>query len=66
MLRVLLATRKPVLQQFRLLQVVKICCRKKERVVLLFAAKSVHVAHFPFELRDSRVILSIRSHYSRN
>ena len=38
-------TFKPVLQQIRLFQVPKICCRKW-RAVLLFATKSVYVAHF--------------------
>ena len=45
MLGVLLAIFTHVLEQFRSLQVVKIC-RKKSRVVLLFATKSVHVASF--------------------
>ena len=45
MLRFLPPTLKPVLQQIRLLQVAKTCCRKK-RVVLLFAANSAHVARF--------------------
>ena len=42
---VLLPTFKPVLQQIRLLQVAKICCRK-QRVVLLSATNSVNVARF--------------------
>ena len=46
MLRVLPPTFKPVLQQIRLLQVVKSCC-EKERVVVLFTTKSVHVACLP-------------------
>ena len=45
MLRVLPPMFKPVSQQVRLLQVAK-SCRTKQRVVLLFGTKSVHVARF--------------------
>ena len=45
MLRGLPLTFKPVLQQIRLLQVAKTCCRKW-RVALLLATKSEHVAQF--------------------
>ena len=46
MLRVLLASFKPVLQQIRLLQIAKSCCGWY-RVVLPLATKSVRFGRFP-------------------
>ena len=58
-LRFLLVTLKPILQQFRLLQVSKICCRK-QRVVPFFATKSLFVARFT-GLKQTRFAASLHN-----